>query len=127
MTVDYLIAGVWALHVQALAMNESSGSPNVGYSDGGQARGLLGQHPAFHHDWYGQYPELFPVSDADTWWEADIKAAASFLTHYIPAIGLDLTIQAYQAGVNAVRNGARNPKYLADWDAAFNKLKGDQK
>jgi hypothetical protein len=122
MPMDYSIAGRWALHVEALAIVESGGSPMVGYSDGGRARGLLGQHPSFFVEWYGRYPEIYPAEVTDEWWTADIKAAASFLEHY-SSFGLDQEIQMYNLGVVAVVKGARNPEYLARWSAAYQKLR----
>lgn len=122
MSIDYSAARDWAAHVQALAMVESGGSPNVGYSDGGRARGLLGQHPCFFQEYYGN--PAFPASVTDTWWEADIKAAAAFLEHWVPILQLDLAIQAFNLGVSAVKDGERNVDYLAKWAGFFQRIRG---
>ena len=131
MSIDYSIAGPWALHVHALALNESSGNPDVPKSDGGRARGLLGFHPCTFQEYYGRSPN-FPRDVGHTWDESDISAAASFLDIEVPrfaalfpaGVALDLAIQAHQAGVSAVMMGGRNPKYLADWTTSFQKLRG---
>lgn len=119
MGIDYSPAGGWALHVRALAIIESN--EDVGQlGDGGQAFCLLQQHPAFFVQWYSPFADV-----ADTIWAAQIKAAAAFLAHYVPTIGIDLTIQAYNLGVAAVmERGKRNQDYLDRWTAARNKLLG---
>lgn len=117
MPINYSSAGPWAEHVRALAVIESG--EDVGrIGDGGRAFGLLQQHPAFVMQWYRS------VDVTDTWWNAQIKAAAAFLAHYVNAIGLDLTIQAYNRGVAAIENGERNADYLARWTDAYQRIRG---
>ena len=80
MSIDYSGAGSYALHVQALAQIESG--EDVGQiGDGGRAFGILQQHPSFFLQWCRD------VSVADTWWQAQINAAAAFLEHYVPILG----------------------------------------
>jgi hypothetical protein len=124
MAIDYEIAGPWALHVRALAMGESAEIATL-FGDGGCAFGVLQQHPSFFSEWYGV--GAFPASASDSWVTAQIKAASAFLDRYVPTRGLDLTIQAYQAGATAVFiDGKRNQEYLDRWTENFNKLKGQQ-
>jgi len=125
MAIDYSSAGRWAQVVRALAMGESN--EDVGLmGDGGRAFGILQQHSAFFVEWYGRYPQIYPIDVADTVWVAQIKAAASFLEHYVPAMGLDLAVESYNQGVEAIRSGKRVPDYLARFNVNLNKVKGQQ-
>lgn len=119
---NYLLAGEWSIQVHALAMCESSGNPAVPPSDNGQARGLLGIHPSFFVQWYGR--GSFPATTADTWDDADIKCAGSYLEHEVPRIGIDGAVQAWNEGVGFWGQGRRDPAYLAKYDSALNQLKG---
>jgi hypothetical protein len=115
--IDYSMAGLWATHVRALAIIESA--EDIGrFGDGCQAANILQQHPAFFMQWYRD------VRMDDTWHGAQIKAAAAFLQHYVDKLGLDLTIQAYNLGVEAVEQGKRNVDYLARWSDAFQRIRG---
>lgn len=118
MAINYRGSGEWALHVRALAIIESG--EDIGkFGDGYQAANLLQQHPDFFIEWYSKV-----VNTTDTWDHAQIKAAAAFLDHYIPLLGLDLSIEAYNLGVKAVESGERNADYLNRWSVAFQKLRG---
>jgi hypothetical protein len=124
MAINYDAAGKWAMQVRALAMGESNESPYM-FGDGGCAFGLLQQHPSFFIEYYDT--DAFPASVTDTWWQAQIKAAAAFLETWESKLGLDLAVQSYNQGVVAVtKNGVRAPEYLARFTANFNKLKGQK-
>lgn len=117
MPIDYSSAGPWTEHVRALAVIESG--EDIGkIGDGGRAFGLLQQHPAFFVEWYKK-PDV-----TDTWWNAQIKAAAAFLGYFYLSMGLDQTIQAYNLGVTAVQSGERNPEYLRKWSDAYQRIRG---
>jgi hypothetical protein len=122
----YEIAGEWALYVRALAMGESQEDTNpTGPNEGGRARGLLQIHPANFIDHYTVTNKHFPASVTDTWEQADIKCCASFLDTYIPSIGLDKTIVAWNKGLNAVMHeGEWNQEYLDRFTENLNKLRG---
>ena len=117
---NYELAGEFAEVVHALALVESTGYPNIGYSDGGQAFGILGQHPSFFVEWYGR--GSFSQSTKDEWWNASIKAAASFFEHY-DYMDRDLVIMAYNAGMGAILEGERDDGYLAKYNTALQKVR----
>ena len=124
--VDWEAAGAWRDHVQAFAMVESSGDPDIKPSDDRQARGLLGMHPAQFRTYYGKV-EQFAASVKDTWETSDIKTCAAFLEIEVPRlskefginVGLDLAVQAWNKGVEAVEGGVRNLDYLDKWTRFF--------
>ena len=60
----------------------------------------------------------------DTVPDAQIKAAAAFLTVEVSHIGLDLAIQSQNLGVAAVLAGQRNAEYLSRWSSSFQRLRG---
>lgn len=120
---DYTLAGEYAETVHALALVESTGSPMIGYSDGGQAFGILGQHPSFFVEWYGR--GSFLANTKDEWWNASIKAAASFFEHYA-SMDRDLVVMAYHSGMGFVESGQRDEPYLAKFNAALNRVKAEQ-
>jgi soluble lytic murein transglycosylase-like protein len=115
--IDYSKAGAHAEIVHALAIIESGENPAL-VGDGGQAYGLLQQHPGFFKQFYGR-AIAFPASVTHTWVEAEIVAAASFFELYLGILGLDLAIQSYNLGVSAVQKGQRNPDYLSRFTAAY--------
>ncbi|MFZ1975785.1 MAG: transglycosylase SLT domain-containing protein [Candidatus Acidiferrales bacterium] len=117
---DYSLAGAHADVVHALAIIESNESVSA-IGDGGRAFGLLQQHPSFFKEYYGR-AVAFPQSVEHTWPEAQIVAAASFF-EMNEQMGLDLIVQAYNLGVEAVRNGQRNPAYLSQFKATLARLK----
>lgn len=112
----YAAAGQWAKAVQALAIIESNETP-AAIGDGGQAFGILQQHPAFFIHWYK------PVVD-DQWPTAQIKAAAAFLDYAVGRFGIDGAIQAYNKGIAGYKNGERNENYLTRWMQAYAQLGG---
>lgn len=118
--IDYSIAANWADVVHAIAIIESNENP-AQTGDGGRAFGVMQQHPAFFQEYYGRCKD-FPASVTDTWVEAQIKAAASFFELW-EHLGLDLCVMAYNLGINAVMNGARNPGYLARFSDALNRVR----
>ena len=109
---EYQAAGQWADHVRALAIIESNENDTL-IGDDGRAFGLLQQHPDFYDDWCC-------AIDGDSWATAQIRAAARFFTAFMPLIDLDLTVQAYHLGADAVRRqGKRDPQYLKRFSDAF--------
>lgn len=120
---DYKLAGEWFLQVRAIFIGESSEYP-VALGDGGRAYGPGQHHPTFFAEYYGRSPK-FPQSVTHTWTQAFIVATASFFELHVPIIGLDLTVQAYQAGVSAVLNdGVRNEAYLQRFSDNLNRIRG---
>jgi hypothetical protein len=113
--IDYTSAGIWAQVVRALAMTETNEVETLD-GDGGQAHGLLQQHPSFFSQWYKQ------ASTTDTWTRAYIKACAAYLTWAVPMFGLSGAIQAYNLGAEAYSRGERNPEYLKRFEDNYSKL-----
>lgn len=116
--IPYALALEFAGYVHAHFIIE--GNENLlAVGDGGCALGPGQMHPSFFAQYYG-HATRFSVSVSDTWERAWVKTAAAFYDRNLTMLGsLDLTVQAYQEGVQAVLNGARNPEYLARWLAAM--------
>jgi hypothetical protein len=132
---DTSIAGRWADQVHALILTEHWGHVvepaclwrcPFGSNDGGRAFGILQQHPDFFRDYYresgGAPLAKFLASVDDTWTVAQIKAAATFL-ELNDTLPLDLEVQAYNQGLQAVRNGVRAPVYLDRFNQNLAKLR----
>ena len=115
--IDYTIAQHWSVVVRAIAMTESNES-ETGLGDGGQAYGLLQQHPAFFIHYYKD------VGLHDTWTDAYIKACAAYLSYAVPRLTLAGAIQAYNLGVAAYKNGNRNLPYWDRFVQNYNKIGG---
>ena len=122
MSLPYELAGEYADVVRALAIVESGEQPNA-VGDNGQARGLLQLHPSQFRQYYGA-SATFLADVHDTWVEADIKCCAAYLDKW-NNISLDLRVQGWNLGINAVVEGKRNPEYLAKVDAALNRIRGE--
>jgi hypothetical protein len=121
MAVDYSVAGEYADHVHALAVIESGESLDL-FGDGGQAFGILQQHPSYFIQFYRETGPFAAETD-DTWWTAQIKAAARFLNTWEPEFGMDGAIMAYNLGVEAYKQGKRNEAYLSRWSDAYQKIR----
>ena len=121
----YYLAGEYADYVRALAIIESN-EDEAKIGDGGQARGLLQQHPAHFKDYYGR-SKNFPARTNHTWIEAEIVTCASFLDMELTTFSLALVIQAHNLGVQAVLDGKRNPIYLQRFDNALNRVRAESK
>lgn len=113
----YAKAGKWWKVVRALAMTESNEN-STAVGDGGQAFGILQQHPAFFVNWYT------PTTTSDQWVTAQIIAAAAFLDYAVGRFGLEGAIQAYNTGCAAYKSGVRNENYLTRWMQNYAKLGG---
>lgn len=124
LAINYALAGRFAEQVRALAIVES-GEQSVISGDGGRAFGLLQMHPATFAEYYGRSKD-FPKAVTDTWTEAQIKACASFWSMW-ESIGTDLIVMAWNQGIHAVVDkGVRVPDYLAKYDAAMNRIRGEK-
>lgn len=113
MSVNFAIAGDHADIVHSLAIIESNENP-AAVGDGGRAFGLLQQHPAFFTEFYMAVPDV-----ADDWPTAQIRAATEFFDKWLDRLGLDLAVQAYNRGIEAIKRGQRNPEYLARFSNAY--------
>lgn len=123
--INYSLAQTYAEYVRALAIIESGENPNL-IGDNGRAWGLLQQHPAFFVEYYGR-AKGFPASPNHTWIEAQIVAAASFFAIELSHLPLDLAVQAYNLGMEAVLRGERAPDYLRRFTDALNRIRGEKK
>ena len=128
--IDYTAGGRWQDVIHALAIIESNENP-AATGDGGQAFGLIQQHPAFFAANYGRVSglwnrmvgrALYPASTSDTWVTAQIKAAASFLEAN-KALNRTLLIESYHQGVIGAQR-APDPSYFTRFAAAFAKIGG---
>lgn len=115
--MTYQVAGEFADHVHALALIESNENP-AAIGDDGRAFGILQTHPDFYDDWCC-------AQIGDDWPTAQIRAVGRFLASYEPIIGLDLAVQAFHLGVDAVRRqGKRDAQYLVRFSEALQKIRG---
>ena len=131
--LNWALAGPWQAHVHSLALTEhyqhpidndcAAGLCRFGDNDGGRAFGILQMHMPYLQEWY-KLDGPYRAAVGDTVPDAQIKAAAAFLTVEVSHIGLDLAIQSQNLGVAAVLAGQRNAEYLSRWSSSFQRLRG---
>ena len=122
---NYALALEYADIVHAFVLTENNGVEPIlmnEMGDAGQAIGIVQFHPADFAVYYGRSLR-FPRSVKHTWAEAEIVACASFWDTE-QWLDVDLRVQAWNLGVQGVKDGERNPDYLQRWTMNMNRIRG---